>query len=60
MLAAVNRESELLDGVPEQRKSIGGNNTKSVGARTTKAIPEAAEDDEDIDADERENAEIAN
>ncbi|MEV0032682.1 hypothetical protein [Nocardia sp. NPDC050793] len=59
MLAAVNRESELLDGVPEQRKSIGGG-TKSVGARTTKAIPEVSGEDEDLDIDERENADIAN
>ncbi|WP_194819562.1 hypothetical protein [Nocardia sp. XZ_19_385] len=58
MLAAVNRESELLDGVPDQRKSIGGGNKQVSGSRT-KAIPEVASEDEDIDADERENADIA-
>jgi hypothetical protein len=59
MLAAVNRESELLDGVPDQRKSIGGN-TKSVAGSRQKAIPEVATDDEDIDSDERESADISN
>ncbi|MEV0251399.1 hypothetical protein AB0H76_32730 [Nocardia sp. NPDC050712] len=58
MLAAVNRESELLDGIPDQRKSIGGGNKQVSGSRT-KAIPEVASEDEDIDADERENADIA-
>jgi cell division septum initiation protein DivIVA len=57
MLAAVNRESELLDGVPDQRKSIGGN-TKSVTGSRTKAIPEFSAQDDDIVDEERENADI--
>lgn len=61
MLAAVNRESELLDGAPEQRKSIGGSNggAKSVSGARPKAIQEAS-DDEEIVEDERENADISN
>lgn len=58
MLAAVNRESELLDGAPEQRKSIGASSAKPVaGGRPNKAIADAA--DEDVVADERENADIS-
>ncbi|MGI5221135.1 hypothetical protein [Nocardia sp. CA-290969] len=64
MLAAVNRESELLDGVPEQpRKSIGGGQNKSVSGRNNqKAIPEvnAEDDSDDIVEEERENADISN
>ncbi|MFE5286604.1 hypothetical protein ACFRAQ_16700 [Nocardia sp. NPDC056611] len=48
MLAAVNRESELLDGAPEQRSLAKGGR---------KAISEA-QDDEDL-VDERENADIS-
>ncbi|MFE6926176.1 hypothetical protein ACFVAV_34550 [Nocardia sp. NPDC057663] len=61
MLAAVNRESELLDGAPE-RKSISNNGSnKSVsGSRQTKAIPEVADADEDIIDEDRENADISN
>lgn len=58
MLAAVNRESELLDGTPE-RKSISSNNNgnKSVsGSRQNKAIPEVA--DEDIVDEDRESADV--
>lgn len=58
MLAAVNRESELLDGVPDQRKSIGGGTKSVTSGSRTKAIPEVATEEDDIDADERENAEI--
>ncbi|MEV4240160.1 MULTISPECIES: hypothetical protein [unclassified Nocardia] len=60
MLAAVNRESELLDGVPDQRKSIGGGTKSVTGGSRTKAIPEVSTEEDDIDADERENAEISN
>lgn len=60
MLAAVNRESELLDGVPDQRKSIGGGTKSVTSGSRTKAIPEVATEEDDIDADERENAEITN
>ncbi|NKY35152.1 hypothetical protein HGA13_19065 [Nocardia speluncae] len=64
MLAAVNRESELLDGVPEQsRKSIGSGQNKSVSGRNSqKAIPEvnAEDESEDIVDEERENADISN
>ncbi|WP_327113176.1 hypothetical protein OHB12_30795 [Nocardia sp. NBC_01730] len=59
MLAAVNRESELLDGVPDQRKSIGGG-TKSVTGSRQKAIPELAGEDDEIDSEERENVDISN
>ncbi|WP_330232716.1 hypothetical protein OHA40_09650 [Nocardia sp. NBC_00508] len=59
MLAAVNRESELLDGVPDQRKSIGGS-TKSVTGSRQRAIPEVATEDDEIDSDDRENADISN
>ncbi|MCX0269299.1 hypothetical protein NLM24_00925 [Nocardia zapadnayensis] len=63
MLAAVNRESELLDGVPEQpRKSIGsGQSNKSVNGPRQKAIPELSSEDEsdDIVEEERENADIS-
>ncbi|MFF0611068.1 hypothetical protein ACFYUD_20635 [Nocardia tengchongensis] len=48
MLAAVNRESELLDGAPEQRSLAKGGR---------KAISEA-HDDEDL-VDDRENADIS-
>ncbi|MFJ4651459.1 hypothetical protein ACIP5Y_09315 [Nocardia sp. NPDC088792] len=48
MLAAVNRESELLDGAPEQR---------SLGKGGRKAISDARDDDEIVD--ERENADIS-
>ncbi|WP_278266136.1 hypothetical protein [Nocardia sp. AG03] len=61
MLAAVNRESELLDGAPE-RKSIGNNgNNKSVsGGRQAKAIPEVSDADEDIVDEDRESADVSN
>ncbi|MEV0544787.1 hypothetical protein ACFWBG_32120 [Nocardia salmonicida] len=58
MLAAVNRESELLDGTPE-RKSISNNSNgnKSVSSsRQNKAIPEVA--DEDIVDEDRESADV--
>ncbi|MFE3003319.1 hypothetical protein ACFXG4_51375 [Nocardia sp. NPDC059246] len=48
MLAAVNRESELLDGAPEQR---------SIQKSGRKAIADAREDDEIVD--ERENADVS-
>ncbi|MFE3054896.1 hypothetical protein ACFXPS_32285 [Nocardia sp. NPDC059091] len=48
MLAAVNRESELLDGAPEQR---------SIQKGGRKAIADAREDDEIVD--ERENADVS-
>ncbi|WP_227998815.1 hypothetical protein [Nocardia australiensis] len=60
MLAAVNRESELLDGVPDQQRKSIGNNTKSVTGSRTKAIPEAATEDDDIVDEERENADSTN
>ncbi|MCX4091997.1 hypothetical protein [Nocardia sp. alder85J] len=58
MLAAVNRESELLDGSPEPR-SLGASSPKPAQGRQQKAIPEAAADEDDILDDHRENAEIS-
>ncbi len=56
MLAAVNRESELLDGAPEQRSLSG----KQSGSGRQKAIPEVkAEDEESVD-EARESADVSN
>ncbi|MFD4357715.1 hypothetical protein ACFWPK_30340 [Nocardia sp. NPDC058519] len=57
MLAAVNRESELLDGTPERKSISNGNSNKSVSSsRQNKAIPEVA--DEDIVDEDRESADV--
>lgn len=53
MLAAVNRESELLDGAPEPRSL----SSKQSGLNRQKAIPELRAEDEYVD-DERESAEV--
>jgi cell division septum initiation protein DivIVA len=53
MLAAVNRESELLDGAPEPRSL----SSKQSGAGRQKAIPDKTGEDEIVD--ERESAEIS-
>ncbi|MGF6887772.1 cell division septum initiation protein DivIVA [Nocardia sp. GAS34] len=54
MLAAVNRESELLDGSPEPRSL----SSKQSGPNRQKAISELRSEDEFVD-DERESAEVA-
>ncbi|MBY8863911.1 hypothetical protein K7711_46130 [Nocardia sp. CA2R105] len=57
MLAAVNRESELLDGAPEPRSL---SSKQSGSGRQQKAIPEMRDaEDEVVDEEQRESAEVA-
>ncbi|WP_067670793.1 hypothetical protein [Nocardia miyunensis] len=57
MLAAVNRESELLDGAPEPRSL---SSKQSGSGRQQKAIPEQLRDAEDeVNDEERESAEVS-
>ncbi len=55
MLAAVNRESELLDGTPEPRSL----SSKQSGSGRQKAIPEMRTDEDEYVEEERESADLA-